>query len=79
MPDKPIGNLNDPKPFTGASAAAAREKSRGEQQRGLDNSGPDPFIEEMTDVAGHTTMDGNAGVDSPQAITNSEGSPGNSR
>jgi hypothetical protein len=53
--------------------------SRGQRPRDVDTDSGDPFIEDMTEVAGHTGMDGNAEVDSPQLISKSEGSPGNSR
>ncbi len=52
---------------------------RGQRSRDMNANSGDPFIEDMTEVAGHTGMDGNAEVDSPQVITKSDGSPGNSR
>jgi hypothetical protein len=39
----------------------------------------DPFIRDMQNIASQSGLDGNAQVNSPQATTNEEGSPGNSR
>ncbi|MDX6710233.1 MAG: hypothetical protein QOH96_1249 [Blastocatellia bacterium] len=79
IPNKKNDDQKHDKSVAAGANPAVPGTSRGQRSRDTVADSGDPFIEDMTDVAGHTVMDGNAEVDSPQAINNSEGSPGNSR
>ena len=68
-----------------AATAAVRPAAQDMDRRQTNVTSPDPvesddpFATDMTDVANENVLDGNAQVNSPQAIQDDEGSPGNSR
>lgn len=61
-----------------AAGPVAKNLNKGKVPAYLGNTG-DPFIRDMQNIADRSGLDGNAQVNSPQATTNEEGSPGNSR
>ena len=79
IPNKKNDDQKHDKSVAAGANPVAPGTSRGQRSRDTVANSGDPFIEDMTEVAGHTVMDGNAEVDSPQVITKSDGSPGNSR
>jgi hypothetical protein len=79
IPNKKDGDRKNNMSVAAGANPVTPRTSRDQRSRDIDTDSRDPFIEDMTEVAGHTGMDGNAEVDSPQVIRKSEGSPGNSR
>jgi hypothetical protein len=70
---------NDPASAATAARPAAQDRNRGK----LSNSGSstgDPFLADMQHIANESVLDGNAQINSPQAVSeDEEGSAGNSR
>jgi hypothetical protein len=79
IPDKKDDNQKQNMSGAAGANPVTPERTRVQRPRDINADSGDPFIDDMTEVAGHTSMDGNAEVDSPQVITKSDGSPGNSR
>ena len=64
---------------TAAARPAAPDLNRG-QRPNTESSTDDPFVADMQRVADETVLDGNAQVNSPQAVVeDEEGSAGTSR